>query len=98
MQIANVGDLHLTMAPCRLTSTYVLLHELILDRVLVDARIAFTLTKNDVLFSVFFPDDLISPPVIILNKWSRELEFEVKDLQSNKVGANFQFRATERSI
>ncbi|KAI1286557.1 hypothetical protein F5Y03DRAFT_402107 [Xylaria venustula] len=66
--------------------------------VLVDARIAFTLTKNDVLFSVFFPDDRIPPPLMILNKWSRELEVEVEDLQSDEVGANFQFMATERSI
>ncbi|KAI0198506.1 hypothetical protein F4808DRAFT_259919 [Astrocystis sublimbata] len=47
---------------------YVLLYKLILDRVLVDARIAFTLTKNDVLFNVFFPDNLIPPPPMILNK------------------------------
>ncbi|KAK8000491.1 hypothetical protein PG990_013091 [Apiospora arundinis] len=59
--------------------------------ILVDARIAFTRSKNDMLLSVFFPDKLIRAPKMKLSKWSRELEDKVEDLQSDDVGANFHF-------
>lgn len=61
------------------------------SRILVDARIAFTRSKNDMLLSVFFPDKLIRAPKMKLSKWSRELEDKVEDLQSDDVGANFHF-------
>ncbi|KAK8036355.1 hypothetical protein PG993_008969 [Apiospora rasikravindrae] len=59
--------------------------------IVVDARIAFTRSKNDMLLNVFFPNELIRPPLMILRKWSQELANKVQDLQSDEVGANFQF-------
>lgn len=60
------------------------------NRILVDARIAFTRTNKPVIFGVFFPDDLIAAPPMILNYWSPEIQEKVDDLQSANIKANFR--------